>query len=54
VQHAGTYGIVLHSDLSGEVTFTSVTISASGEQALLNYSPKLKFNLIKGIGNIGW
>jgi hypothetical protein len=54
VQRAGTYGIVLHSDLSGEVTFISVTISASGEQALLNYSPKLKFNLIKGIGNIGW
>lgn len=54
VLHAGTYGIVLHSDLSGEVTFTSVKVSASGEQALLNYSPKLKFKFIKGNGNIGW
>jgi hypothetical protein len=54
VQHPGTYGIVLHSDLSGEVTFTSVAVSEPGEQALLNYSPKLKFNLIKNTGNIGW
>jgi hypothetical protein len=54
VQHPGTYGIILHSDLSGEVTFTSVTVSAPGGQALLNYSPKLKFNLIIGKGNSGW
>jgi hypothetical protein len=54
VQNAGTYGIILHSDLSGQVTFTSVTVSASGQDALLNYSPKLKFNFIKGTGNIGW
>jgi hypothetical protein len=54
VQHPGTYGIVLHSDLSGKVTFKSVTVSAPAGQALLNYSPKLKFNLIKDTGNNGW
>jgi hypothetical protein len=54
VQHPGTWGIFLHSNLTGEVTFSSVTVSDPGEEGLLDYAPKLKFKLIKGIGNSGW
>ncbi|HLO29569.1 MAG TPA: glycosyl hydrolase family 28-related protein [Anaerolineales bacterium] len=54
VSAAGTNGIALSSNLSGDVTFSFVTVSASGKEALLNYSPKLKFKLNLGAGNQGW
>jgi hypothetical protein len=54
VQHPGTWGIFLHSNLAGEVTFSSVTVSDPGEEGLLDYAPKLNFKLTKGNGNSGW
>jgi hypothetical protein len=54
VKRSGTSGIFLHSNLAGKVTFSSVTVSQPGEQGLLDYSPKLKFKLIKGNANSGW
>jgi hypothetical protein len=54
VQHPGTWGIFLHANLAGEVTFSSVVISDPGEKGLLDYAAKLKFKLIKGNENSGW
>jgi hypothetical protein len=54
VRHPGTWGIFLHSDLAGDVTFSSVAVSDPGEEGLLNYAPKLKFKLSKGNTNTGW
>jgi hypothetical protein len=54
VQQPGTWGIFLHSNLAGEVTFSSVIVSDPGEEGLLDYSPKLNFKLVKGNGNSGW
>jgi hypothetical protein len=54
VQGAGTSGIHLSSNLRGDVSFSFVTITASGKEALTNYAPKLKFQLNFGDGNHGW
>jgi hypothetical protein len=54
IQNPGTDGIFLHSNLSGEVEFSSVSVTNPGKAALTDNSPKLKFNLIKGSGNTGW
>jgi hypothetical protein len=54
VKQAGTSGIHLGSTLRGDVTFSFVTVTDSGEEALTNYAPKLKFQLVLGDGNSGW
>lgn len=54
VQQAGTSGIHLASNLQGDITFSFVTVSDSGKEALTNYAPKLKFEIILGEGNSGW
>jgi hypothetical protein len=52
--NAGTDGIHLTSVLSGDASFSSVSVSNSTDQAFLNHSPKLKFTIRFGEGNIGW
>lgn len=54
VQGAGTSGIYLSSNLEGDVTFSFVVVTDSGKEALMNYAPKLKFQLILEEGNSGW
>jgi hypothetical protein len=54
ISNSGTDGIYLHSDLSGKVEFSLVSVTKSGKSALVNNSPKLKFELDKGSGNEGW
>jgi hypothetical protein len=54
VQGAGTSGIYLSSNLEGDVTFSFVVVTDSGKEALTNYAPKLKFQLILEEGNSGW
>jgi hypothetical protein len=54
VQYAGTSGIHLSSNLEGDVTFSFVTVTDSGKEALTNYAPKLKFQITLGDGNSGW
>jgi hypothetical protein len=54
ISNAGTDGIYLSSSLSGDASFSSVIVSNSGKNAFLNYSPKLKFTINFGEGNIGW
>jgi hypothetical protein len=54
VTGSGTDGILLHSDLSGEVSFSQIVVQNSGEKNLLNYSPKLNFIIHLGEGNQGW
>ena len=54
IHDAGTNGIYLSSNLEGDATFSDVTISNSGREAILNYAPKLPFELKLGAGNHGW
>ncbi len=54
VRRPGTWGIFLHSDLAGELTFSFVTVSDPAKAGLLDYAPKLVFKLIKGSQNNGW
>ncbi|MGB8981232.1 MAG: glycosyl hydrolase family 28-related protein [Anaerolineales bacterium] len=54
IQGAGTSGIHLASSLQGDVTFSFVVVVDSGKEAITNYAPKLKFELIPGDGNQGW
>ena len=54
ITNAGTDGIYLSSTLSGDASFSSVVVSDSAKNAFLNYSPKLKFSINFGDGNIGW
>ena len=54
ITNAGTDGIHLSSSLSGDATFSFITVNDSTENAFLNYSPKLKFTITFGEGNIGW
>jgi hypothetical protein len=54
IMDAGTDGIFLSSRLSGDASFSFITVSNSAENALLNYSPKLKFTFNFGEGNVGW
>jgi hypothetical protein len=51
---AGTDGIYLSSSVSGDASFSFITISDSSKNALLNYAPKLKFAFNFGDGNVGW
>jgi hypothetical protein len=50
----GTWGIVIRSNVVGDVTFTNVLVSQPGKEGLLNYAPPLKFELTRGAGNSGW
>lgn len=54
IRRAGTDGIFLHSDISGSTAFSNVVVEGSVNSGLLNYSPKLLFQLKLGDGNIGW
>jgi hypothetical protein len=54
IGHPGTWGIFIHSDVTGEVTFTNVAVTKPGKEGLLNYAPKLKFTISKGQGDSGW
>ena len=54
ITNAGTDGIYLSSGLSGDASFSFIKVSDSVGNALLNYSPKLKFTINFGDGNIGW
>ena len=54
IKGAGTYGILVRSSTSGQATFTNVVVTGSAKDGLLNYGPKLKFQLDKGTGNSGW
>jgi hypothetical protein len=54
ITNAGTDGIFLGSRISGDATFSNITVSNSTRSNFLNYSPKLKFTIIFGEGNSGW
>lgn len=54
ITNAGTDGIYLGESLSGEASFSFITINNSTKNNFLNYSPKLKFTITFGEGNIGW
>ncbi len=54
IANAGTDGIYLSSRISGDANFSFITISDSAKSAFLNYSPKLKFTIDFGDGNVGW
>jgi hypothetical protein len=54
ITNAGTDGIYLTSAISGEASFSHVTISESMKNNFLNYSPTLLFTITFGEGNIGW
>lgn len=51
---AGTDGIYLSSILEGDATFSFITVRESARTAFLNDSPKLRFTINFGDGNIGW
>jgi hypothetical protein len=51
---AGTSGIHLSSNLQGNASFSSVTMTGSGKEPLTNYAPKLRFQLTLRDGNSGW
>jgi hypothetical protein len=50
----GTHGIYLSASLSGDATFSSVIVRNSSRKALLKNSPKLRFTINFGEGNVGW
>jgi len=54
IKGAGTDGIYLTSAISGDASFSNIKTSDSTKSNFLNYSPKLKFTLTFGDGNIGW
>ncbi|HEU0291944.1 MAG TPA: hypothetical protein VFR47_04370 [Anaerolineales bacterium] len=54
ITNAGTDGIFLSSRLSGDASFSNITVSDSAKSNFLNYSPKLKFTINFGEGNVGW
>lgn len=54
ILNAGTDGIHFTSALSGNASFASITVKGSVKSAFLNNSPKLKFTITFGPGNIGW
>lgn len=51
---AGTDGLYLSESLSGDATFSFISVSKSMKSNFLNYAPKLKFTINFGEGNIGW
>jgi hypothetical protein len=54
ITNAGTDGIYLSSRISGDANFSFISIRDSAKSAFLNYSPKLKFTISFGDGNVGW
>lgn len=54
IRQAGDWGIFLHANLVGEVSFSAVRVWQPGRGGLLNYTPKAFFKLILGAGNDGW
>jgi hypothetical protein len=54
VKNPGNYGILLRSNVAGDVTFSFVTVTKPGKDGLLNYAPSLLFKLNLGEGNKGW
>jgi hypothetical protein len=54
IKDSGTDGIYLSESLSGDATFSDITVSNSTKNNFLNYSPKLKFTILFGDGNVGW
>jgi hypothetical protein len=54
ITNAGTDGMYLSESLSGDASFSFITINNSTKSNFLNYSPKLKFTIIFGEGNVGW
>ena len=54
ITNAGTDGVYLSSRISGVANFSFITIRDSAKSAFLNYSPKLKFTIGFGDGNVGW
>ncbi len=54
VRNAGTDGIFLHSDISGDASFSNILVTNPGGAGLLNNSPKLLFTINLGNGNSGW
>jgi hypothetical protein len=54
ITNAGTDGIYLSESLSGDAAFSHVAIHNSSRNNFLNYSPKLKFTIHFGEGNVGW
>lgn len=54
ITNAGTDGIYLSESLSGDASFSHITINNSAKNNFLNYSPKLKFTIAFGEGNVGW
>ena len=54
ITNAGTDGIYLSESLSGDAMFSFITVSDLTKNNFLNYSPKLKFTITFGEGNVGW
>ena len=54
IRQPGTFGILLRSNVAGEVTFSYVTVSDPGKEGILNYAPRLLFKFNLGEGNSGW
>jgi hypothetical protein len=54
IRKPGSYGLLFRSNVEGEATFSFVTVSGPGVDGLLNYAPKLLFQLGLGKGNRGW
>jgi len=54
ITNAGTDGVYLSSRISGAANFSFITIRDSAKSAFLNYSPKLRFTIGFGDGNVGW
>jgi hypothetical protein len=54
ITNAGTDGIYLSESLSGDAMFSFIAVSDSTKNNFLNYSPKLKFTITFGEGNVGW
>jgi hypothetical protein len=54
ITNAGTDGIYLSSSISGDASFSFITVRDAVKNAFLNYAPKLKFIITFGDGNAGW
>lgn len=54
IRDAGTNGIYLNSNLSGDASFSFITVKNSAKENVVNYAPKLKFKLTLGGGLSGW
>jgi len=54
IVRAGTQGVYISSDLSGDAVFSATNITDSGKEALRNDAPKPLFKLTLGEDNHGW